>query len=264
MRDATSRAALLSLRHTIEHLTRHGRGTIMAADGALLFAGAHPGIHAYVNGALRLDPRLPAGEFVERARAFFTEQSRDFILWASMMHDPDVAEYAVAASLTQRPPVGGVPEMMLTRDPGPPELVPGLTIQRVSSSESVGEFVDAVSQAYTHGMSEELTRAIFAAPSVLLGDGVAAFVVRASATPVGCAMITICEDTAEAGFVGTLPDWRGRGIGAAVTVAAAHEGFALGASAVFLQASQLGEPVYQRIGFEEIDRYARFEVRFAR
>jgi len=56
--------------------------------------------------------------------------------------------------------------------------------------------------------------------------------------------------------VATLPEARGRGIGAAMTRRAAQDGFAAGATAAVLQASPMGQPVYARMGFRTIGEYA--------
>ncbi|TML74375.1 MAG: hypothetical protein E6G13_01000 [Actinobacteria bacterium] len=48
---------------------------------------------------------------------------------------------------------------------------------------------------------------------------------------------------------------RGRGYGAAVTAQAARDGFAAGARLAYLQASNLGYPVYRRLGFRDVERY---------
>ena len=55
--------------------------------------------------------------------------------------------------------------------------------------------------------------------------------------------------------VATPPEHRGRGYGAALTAAAAAEGFAAGAEFAWLQSSALGLPVYRRLGFREVETY---------
>ncbi len=54
--------------------------------------------------------------------------------------------------------------------------------------------------------------------------------------------------------VATLPDWRGRGIGGAVTLQALLDGRARGLRIGTLQASELGLPVYLRLGFRDLFR----------
>ena len=63
--------------------------------------------------------------------------------------------------------------------------------------------------------------------------------------------------SAEVGFVATKHEARRRGLGMAVTAAAAHSGFEAGAPMALLQASATGEPLYQRMGFRRIMRCRR-------
>lgn len=51
------------------------------------------------------------------------------------------------------------------------------------------------------------------------------------------------------------PSSRGRGYGAALTAAAIESGRAMGATAACLQATELGFPVYQEMGFRRVDDY---------
>ncbi len=57
--------------------------------------------------------------------------------------------------------------------------------------------------------------------------------------------------------VGTLPAVRGRGLGRAMTAAALREGRARGYRIGALQGTEMGVPVYRRLGFRE---YGRFEI----
>jgi GNAT superfamily N-acetyltransferase len=59
--------------------------------------------------------------------------------------------------------------------------------------------------------------------------------------------------------VGTVPEARRQGIGAAMTLAALRDAPALGYRAGILHSSALGSPVYQRLGFREFCRMSKFE-----
>jgi predicted acetyltransferase len=52
--------------------------------------------------------------------------------------------------------------------------------------------------------------------------------------------------------VGTGPDFRGKGYGSAVTLAAMDWGRESGADLAILHATEAGEPVYRRLGFEAL------------
>ena len=59
-------------------------------------------------------------------------------------------------------------------------------------------------------------------------------------------------------FVNTHPDWRGRGIGQAMTAAALRAARDRGAREACLDASDAGVGIYRRLGFEVVTRLTRF------
>ncbi len=78
------------------------------------------------------------------------------------------------------------------------------------------------------------------------------FVGRIDARPVSTTMLFLGAGVASVFGVATLPEVRGQGIGAAVTLAAFEEAKRLGFSHGVLFATELGAPVYRRIGFSDV------------
>lgn len=87
---------------------------------------------------------------------------------------------------------------------------------------------------------------------VLALDGFRAYLARAGDDVVSTSIGYAMGDTAAIFNVATPAAHRGRGYGAAVTAAAVLGGFEDGAELVWLQASELGFPVYRRLGFEQV------------
>jgi ribosomal protein S18 acetylase RimI-like enzyme len=54
------------------------------------------------------------------------------------------------------------------------------------------------------------------------------------------------------GWVGTLPSFRRRGLGEIVTRAVTNAAFDLGADIVVLEASPMGLPLYEKMGYETV------------
>ncbi|MFD7156662.1 GNAT family N-acetyltransferase [Kribbella sp. NPDC059898] len=77
-------------------------------------------------------------------------------------------------------------------------------------------------------------------------------------TAVACAMAVRSRRTAGVYWVATRPAARRRGYGRLVTAAVARAGFEQGAEVVVLQATVMGVPVYERLGFEGFTEYRRF------
>ncbi len=76
--------------------------------------------------------------------------------------------------------------------------------------------------------------------------------------PVGTASLLPGGGAAGVYNVATLPPYRGRGIGAALTLAALELGRELGYQVGVLQSSQQGYSVYKRLGFAEVCRIDLF------
>jgi len=77
-------------------------------------------------------------------------------------------------------------------------------------------------------------------------------------TPAAAAQTILSHGIAGVYWVGTIEEARGRGLGEAVTRAVTNEAFDRGATANSLQASVMGEPIYRRMGYEEIYRYTTY------
>ena len=69
---------------------------------------------------------------------------------------------------------------------------------------------------------------------------------------VGCGTVFLREGTAGIYSVAVPGEHRGRGIGYAVTAALMNVGLAAGCTNAVLHASEVGRPVYARLGFEEV------------
>ena len=68
-------------------------------------------------------------------------------------------------------------------------------------------------------------------------------------------MTTVLDGVGFVGWVGTTEAARGRGAGAAITVAATNAAFDRGARLASLQASPMGESIYARLGYRELFNY---------
>ena len=66
-------------------------------------------------------------------------------------------------------------------------------------------------------------------------------------------------DTAGIYWVATAEQHRGRGFGVVITRSAVDEAARRGCCMVGLQASPLGKPVYERMGFGVVSEYATYE-----
>jgi len=240
-------------------LARRAGGAVHDEGGLLLYAGAHD-LPVLVNAAFCTGGTLPADEVLARADAFFGPRRRGYTVLVREHADRALRDAVAAAGLV---PFGEPPAMVLaTRlaDARPPV---GVELRLVASDDDAAAFGRVMGLAYaTYGMPEECGPALVGRLQVLRAPHVASFVAESEAGVVAGAMVIVTHGVAGVYWVGTTPDARGRGLAELCTRAATNAGFDLGARIAALQASVMGEPIYRRMGYVTVTRYAQL-VRMA-
>ncbi len=194
--------------------------------------------------------------------------------------DDAAAATALPGALAEIAALGISPGVLLRdgRTPAAAEAakVLGLTVEEVEPGMAVapGDLaavdvpgLDLVRVATADGLAQALAVAVagFQIPVELLAplygldvdavDGMAFYLGRVDGVDVSTSVGFTLGSSVGIFNVATPPEHRGRGYGAALTAAAAQEGFAAGADLAWLQSSPLGLPVYRRLGFREVERY---------
>lgn len=106
-------------------------------------------------------------------------------------------------------------------------------------------------------MDREALRSVASHLGAVTGGSVMSFYGLTDDRPVATAQVFVDPESrfGVVGWVGTLPEYRRRGIGRAVTRVAANAGFDMGAELVGLQATSAGFPIYEKLGFRTISSY---------
>lgn len=86
-------------------------------------------------------------------------------------------------------------------------------------------------------------------------DGIEYYLARVDGRDVSTAIGYAVDGTVGIFNVATPAQYRGRGYGATITAHAARAGFDEGADLAWLQSSSMGESVYRRLGFREVETY---------
>ncbi|MGZ4688602.1 MAG: GNAT family N-acetyltransferase [Acidimicrobiia bacterium] len=255
--DAAARAEAIAGNLNLLEFTREDARwqrphTILEVDGVLLFAGTSD-FPAYNNGVLRVDDSVPGAEVIARANEFFAARNRGYSVWArDTGEDEDIKTAADAALIGA---FGDSPQMICrARLPEQP-LPEGVEIRMVEDAAGVADYADVTARAYVSlGSPEDATRSHFNGPTALLAPHVHSAVAYLDGAPVSVAQILLSHGIAGVYWVGSLEATRGRGLAEAVTRHVTNLGFDLGATNVQLQASSMGEPIYTRMGYEELHR----------
>lgn len=226
---------------------------VEVGDGWFFGAGSnsHPTIS---NAAFRADDDLDSGEFLARANDFFAARRRAFSVWirGDQAEDQDLAAAAGAAGLEL---VYAMPEMVLEAQVEEPALPPGAELREMTSPAQGVEYWQIAAASYTSlGFPPEVF-AGYTNHAGLLAENVAAFIAYLDGEPVSIAMTIVNHGVAGIYWVGSLEQARGKGLGHAVTAAATNAGFELGADLASLQASPMGKPIYEAMGYETVYDY---------
>ena len=170
----------------------------------------------------------------------------------------DLEQRLVAAGLSQ---VGNTPGMALDLDAwrrGTVAVVPlpaGVTLERVSDESALARW-RAVQQRGL-GLDDEATEAWWLAhrrPGFDPASPLLNWLASLDGIPVAAAALFLGAGVAGIYNVCTVPEARGRGIGGAVTGAALREAASRGLRLAVLGSSEMGYPVYRRLGFQDASR----------
>ncbi|MGQ0805334.1 MAG: GNAT family N-acetyltransferase [Actinomycetota bacterium] len=252
--DDEARLGHLNLLEFARENARWARNhAVVDEGGALMFAG-DTDWPAFNNGVLRWDDRADAAAMLDRARDFFHARGRGFSVWARELDaDADLGPAAEAAGAMK---VFDYPQMIRRERFEELPTPDGVEIRRVTDAAGVADFAEINAQAYTiYGSPAEATASNFGRPDAFLAPHNAAFVADLDGKPAGAAMAMLTHGIAGIFWVGTVEAARGKGIAEACMRVVTNWGFDAGAPNVQLQASPMGEPIYRRMGYEDLYRY---------
>lgn len=218
-------------------------------DGMLVVASGAP-MRAFNNVVITdVTPRL-RGNLCEAIGAFarrgvpFRVRLRDALA-------PGAADALSASGLALQ---GRIPCLVMSPivDSGAP---PAVEIRPVEDAATLRHHVEVVAGAF--GWQPDRLAEVFT--ERLLEDGRwRGYVGYADGRPVASSQLMLSDGSAGIYYVGTLEAYRRRGYGEALTWHAVREAARAGCDSVSLQASPMGLPIYERMGFRTIGAYDGF------
>ena len=158
--------------------------------------------------------------------------------------DAGLAEAGVSPGMALHPVPADVP--------GPPE---GLELRAVEDEHALEDHWQMLAAGF--GAPLEMMRQLF--PPAVLGTPCVPFVGYLGGEPVCSSLLLVTGRTAGVYNVATVERFRRRGFGEAATWHAILEGLAVGCDHAILQASEMGRPIYERMGFRLVSPYLQFE-----
>lgn len=191
---------------------------------------------------------------VEQATSWFAERQVPFWVSAPDSVAPAIADMAESTGLD---PVAATMPGMAYAPLGelPAEEVGGAEFVRITESAQLGDFALVASEAFGAPVQ---AAALLAPASTLADDRCAWFLGYLDGELAACGQLLRTADIAGVYSIGVREQFRRRGLGAAITAAALVTGRDRGCSTGVLQASPMGAPVYDRMGFDTVTQYHCF------
>jgi GNAT superfamily N-acetyltransferase len=220
------------------------------ASGPAVARSAGPGLDPAIDPAARRAIERSA----ERAERYF--EARKFPFRFIVRRDLTAACADLLEARGHRPlpkTTPGMALMPLRPAPAPPT---GLRIARVADDTALAAFAHTAFAGFGLPPSfgtKFMTRRLLESPEAAL------FVGSVDGAPVATAMLLATGSIAGIYWVATLDTHRRRGFAEALTWAALEAGRQLGCTVGSLQASELGRPVYERMGFVQTAEYVFYE-----
>ncbi|MFN8469737.1 MAG: GNAT family N-acetyltransferase [Caldilineaceae bacterium] len=203
----------------------------------------------------RLTPETADGA-VAAAIARAKARNVSLLWWVGPATQPSTLGQTLASHGFLQETVPGMAVDLQTLPPDGP--VAGLAIEQVRSEETLRQWCELFVAGY--GMPSESVDGWYAGYT---GMDFAAhhflrhYIGSIAGVPVATSLLCLAAGVAGIYCVATLPDYRRRGIGAAMTLAPLRAAQAEGYRVGILQASEMGCSVYARMGFEE---YCKIEM----
>jgi len=228
------------------------RETVRQGRGGELFETPHYYLGYAPHGTLfhnmvMVRGRVDLDAVFDDVRRFYGGRGAPYSVWLRAHADQDT-ETALRARGFEL--FTSMPGMALLADPGTQCAPPDLIIRPVVDDAGRADYAGVSAAAYaTYGAPAEHTEDVFAFVDSVCAPHIQAFLGYRGERAVAGAIVYVSHGVAGIGWVGTLPDERGHGFAEAVTWAAIREGFRRGATVASLQASPMGRPIYERMGF---------------
>ena len=226
-------------------LVRHRDGiAVLAAGGPLRVFN-----QVFVESSAAPDAALADGVATMRAGGY------RFVVHLRTGDDDARVPLLAGLGLVEPEADDGLPGMALHPIGGMPPLPPALEIRKVEDAAGLAEHVRVTALGF--GLDEGMVRGLLGS-ALLDVPGVRFYVGYVDGVAVAGGAGVASGTTIGVYNIATLESARRRGYGAALTARVVEDGRADGHEVAVLQASDVGLPIYERLGFRTVVRYRAF------
>ena len=244
-RDALLRVMDLNMWEMFRDIIRYGRGGELVDTNAFTMARSPNG--TFFHNMVMIRDAVEVDVLLDAVREFYVRDRRPFSIWTRPHADAALEAVLAARGFMQ---AVAMPAMALLGDPGTRCKPDGLEIRAVTDDRGRRDYLEVTAEAYSvYQQPRALTDDVFVSLASVHAPHIQGFVGYVKDEPVAAAAVYLTHGVAGIGWVGTVSAHRGHRYAEACTWAAVREGFRRGALLASLQASPMGRPVYERMGF---------------
>jgi ribosomal protein S18 acetylase RimI-like enzyme len=262
--DVSDAALVIAIRANMSDFFRHVSRSILEEgfENKKFTRWYSPLPHPWFNGVLSSAQFEEADDaFVEETiQHFGSKQVDTFTWWMEPPLKPSDWEPVLTKhgfGYSDSTP-GMAVELQALKEPA--ETVPGLEVRVVADKESLHDWVKVFVNGY--GLPSNWKDIVYNLWLALgIGFPMRNYLAYLNGEPVATSTVFYGGGVAGIYCVATLPEARGKGIGAAVTLKPLHNARELGYAIGVLQSSELGFNVYKRLGFRHLCQIENFYLK---
>ncbi len=242
-----------TIRHQIKTLENV---KIYETENYMIYSIGVESTDAHLNGALCFNDDY-AEEMLNKADDFFKDLGLDFSVWVRDHADFKLEKLLKARGLNpSREPGSAV--MVIEDRITEVDLPEGYRVKGVNNRKEIDDFATVVKEAFDKTQPE--IDKMYETDETIIAENVISFIIYKDDQPVGAVLTIVSDEVAGIYWVGVVEEARGQGIGSFLTQISTNSGFDSGKDLVVLQASEAGERVYTKLGYQTITRYRTYTI----
>lgn len=205
--------------------------------------------------------RTSDDDAIDRTVARFQREGRAFRWWITPSSEPqDLIPRLERHGLRFIYDSRGMAADMSRVDFSPLERT-SLEIRQVTDEPALREWARVLTSVFQRSAEEREAWARAYLQRGLRDSPWAQFIGSVDGVTIATSTVLMCGPLAGIYHIATMPEARGRGAGAAMTLVAMRHAFERGATVAALQASEMGESVYRSIGYDDVCKLTMYEWR---
>ena len=256
--DRYIRLADENLADSIKHQIKSIKNVkIYETENYMIYSVGVESTDAHLNGALCLNDDY-SEEMLSKADDFFNDLGLDYTVWVRDHADYTLEKLLKERGLSPRRTPGSA-VMAIEERVTVADLPEGFKVKGVNNRSVIEDFASVVKEAFDKTQIE--IDKMYESDETIIDRNVMAYVIYKDDVPVSCVLTVISDEVAGIYWVGTTKGARGQGLGSYVAQIATNAGFDSGKCLVILQASEAGERVYEKLGYQTITRYRTYVMK---